>query len=202
MSKLIIGITGRFASGKTTVAKLFKEEGFYEIDVDSYGYKALSDKKNEIVKKFGTHILNNDNKINRKKLGEIVFNSETQLKQLNEIVHPYMKSCIKYDIEHNVNHNKIIINAALLIPMKLHSICSKIIYVKSDINNIIKRGIERDNRNKKQISFILSNQPTTKQLSEIADYIIENNKDINTLVKNTKKLIEKIRSENIYDSTE
>ena len=45
MDRLIVGITGLFASGKSTVAKTFVEHGFYEVDVDSYGYKALEDKK-------------------------------------------------------------------------------------------------------------------------------------------------------------
>ncbi len=193
-NNLIIGITGLFASGKSTVAKIFVESGFYEIDVDAYGYKALKDKKNEIVKIFGDEILSND-EINRKMLGGIVFNSKESLEKLNNIVNPYMKKCIEEDLK-NFNNKEIIINAALLLQMKLHTLCNKVLVVLSDYESIVKRGMERDGRNLEQINFIISNQATTNQLMEIADYLIKNDSNIDTLIKNTKQIIQKIRMEN------
>ena len=105
-----------------------------------------------------------------------------------------MKDCIKNDID-KLSHKEIIINAALLLPMNLNILCHKVVSVVSNFDDIIKRGIERDNRNLKQIKFILSNQPTTKQLNEIADYIIKNDGSINMLIRNCKQVIEKIRLE-------
>ncbi len=192
--KLVIGLTGLYASGKSTVAELFIQNNFYEIDVDKYGHKALKYKQTEIVNCFGKSILNDNGGIDRKKLGRIVFSSKEQLDKLNKIVHPYMKELIEEDLN-KCPYNKIIINAALLIPMKLYTLCDKVIGVLSDEKNIIKRGMERDNRTVKDIKFILSTQPTPNQITEIADFILMNNEDISNLKTNSKELINKIIKE-------
>lgn len=192
-SKCIIGIMGLFASGKSSVADVFTKNGYMEIDVDKYGYKALIDKKTDIISEFGTSILDG-NSINRKKLGEIVFSSKEKIQKLNDIVHPYMKKCIEQDIN-NSKSNKIVINAALLLSMKLYEFCDKIIYIDSPIKDIINRGIKRDKRDKKQIEFILSNQPNPNQLQKKADYIIYNNKSLENLILEAENLLKIIESE-------
>lgn len=192
--KLVVGITGLYASGKSTVARLLVENGFYEIDVDKYGHRALKDKKNDIVNQFGDSIINTEGNIDRKKLGSIVFNSENELVKLNEIVHPYMKTLIKDELS-ICSYNKIIINAALLIPMKLHPLCDKIIGVLADEKEIIKRGIERDNRTENEIKFILSTQPSSNQIRKIADFIVMNDDDIDKLKINSTEIINKINKE-------
>lgn len=194
MKKIIIGITGQYASGKSTVSKVFIERGFYQIDIDSYGHKALKIKQADIIKTFGKDVLLNNN-INRKKLGKIVLNSRNELKKLNKIVHPFMVSEIKSDLV-KITHKYIIINGALLVPMKLNKLCNKIVAIICNYEQIIKRGVDRDKRNLDQIKFILSNQPTTKQLIEIADYIIENNCTLSKLIKKAHKIIDDILSEN------
>ncbi len=185
--KFIIGVVGLYASGKSTVANEFIKMGFYEINVDEYGYKSLKDKKKEIIKTFGSNILTH-NEIDRKKLSNIVFKSKFDLYKLNSIVHPYMKSKIKDDIQ-ITNSDKIIIHAALLLDMNLDKLCNKVIAVISNYDDIYKRGRDRDNRNIEQIKFILANQPTPNQLIENADYIINNNSTKEELIDNTRNLI-------------
>src|SRR3990167_2242585 len=80
---MIIGITGSFGSGKTTVANLFKKYNFKIINVDKlyYGiYKTNKSLKIKLKKEFGT--------ANRAKIKKIVFNDYKKLKSLNEITHP------------------------------------------------------------------------------------------------------------------
>ena len=85
-------ITGSIASGKSTVVNLLKERGFSVIDADLIAHEQLEICRCEIVKAFGEQILDETGKIDRKKLGAIVFNEPKKLKNLEQILHPKIKA--------------------------------------------------------------------------------------------------------------
>ena len=85
-------ITGSIASGKSTVVSLLKERGFSVIDADLIAHEQLEICKCEIVREFGEQILDEADKIDRKKLGAIVFNEPKKLKNLEQILHPKIKA--------------------------------------------------------------------------------------------------------------
>ncbi|MGP1360735.1 dephospho-CoA kinase [Campylobacter sp.] len=85
-------ITGSIASGKSTVSNLLKERGFSVIDADAIAHEQLEICKCEIVEVFGEKILGEAGKIDRQKLGTIVFNDPKKLKILEQILHPRIKA--------------------------------------------------------------------------------------------------------------
>ena len=85
-------ITGSIASGKSTVVNLLKERGFSVIDADLIAHEQLEICKREIIEVFGEQILDEAGKIERKKLGVIVFNEPKKLKNLEQILHPKIKA--------------------------------------------------------------------------------------------------------------
>ena len=85
-------ITGSIASGKSTVVNLLKERCFSVIDADLIAHEQLEICKREIVKAFGEQILDETGKIDRKKLGDTVFNEPKKLKNLEQILHPKIKA--------------------------------------------------------------------------------------------------------------
>ena len=85
-------ITGSIASGKSTVVNLLKERGFSVIDADLIAHEQLEICKGEIIREFGEQILDEAGKIDRKKLGAIVFNEPKKLKNLEQILHPKIKA--------------------------------------------------------------------------------------------------------------
>jgi len=85
------GLTGGIASGKSTVAQMFRELGGRIIDADQVGHEMLlpsSPAFQELVSRFGRGILNSAGRIDRKKLGPLVFAEPAKLQQLNRILHP------------------------------------------------------------------------------------------------------------------
>ena len=87
---MIIGITGSFGSGKTTVAKMFVRLGAYAIDADKVYHSLIrqgEDCYKKIVSHFGKDILGKTGEIDRKKLGNIVFKEKSKLKLLDNLVH-------------------------------------------------------------------------------------------------------------------
>lgn len=143
----IIGLTGKACTGKNIVAHEFEKKGFYVIDVDKLGHRVLEENKVKIATTF-KDILDNDGKIDRKRLGNIVFSSKKALKKLEQITHPGIKTIIAKEIElEKINLNRdILINAALLERGKLDEFCSIFVYVKSRFFIRYKRTKIRDKR--------------------------------------------------------
>lgn len=88
---ILVGLTGGVATGKSTVAKMFKQCGAVVIDADELAHNVVKPGKPawcQIVKTFGKTVLNPDRTLNRRELGGIVFGSRTKLRQLEQIIHP------------------------------------------------------------------------------------------------------------------
>ncbi len=140
---MVLGLTGKYCSGKNMAGKVFTDRGWYELDVDRFGHDALVKMRNDIVKIFGQDILYKDGSIDRKKLGSIVFNSRASLGHLESIIHPEMVDRCKQEIKDNKDKN-ILINAAILHHMGLNSLCDSVLWIESDLFIRIKRAMGRD----------------------------------------------------------
>jgi dephospho-CoA kinase len=191
-TKKIIGLTGLYCSGKTTCEKILQSEyGFHIIDVDKIGHLALTEKKNEIITKFGSLILTED-QIDRKKLGTIVFKDRNKLKLLNSIVHPWMSSKVEEEIN-STQSTRICINAALLFEMGLHSLCEKIIITKANIFETIKRAKKRDGYSFIKILRIINSQNVLKYAKKnyrnTEIYYIDNSHNSNILKKQIDNIV-------------
>lgn len=191
INKIILGLTGYYCSGKTSVEEVLKEKhNFFIIDVDKIGHWALEKKKKELENEFGDIIIK-DNKIDRKTLGEIVFKDKKKLSILNSIVHPIMIEKVKEEI--GKNNNKICINAAILFEMNLHKFCSSVIIVKSSFFNIIKRAKKRDRASIIKVFRIIKSQKIMNQIKKEKKYAdicyINNNKDINYIEEQLKNVL-------------
>jgi dephospho-CoA kinase len=140
---MVIGVAGKYCAGKNTVVALLEQRGYSVIDVDGLGHKALNKEKRPIIDTFSTAVLDKDGKIDRKKLGEIVFGDAQALQKLEQIVHPRMVEMVRALISEE-NRNKVVINAALLFHMGLHRECDLIFWVKAPLPVRMKRAIKRD----------------------------------------------------------
>lgn len=88
---ILVGLTGGVATGKSTVAKMFKRCGAVVIDADQLAHDVVKPGKPawlEIVKTFGRAVLTPDRTLNRRELGAVVFGNRTKLRQLEQIIHP------------------------------------------------------------------------------------------------------------------
>lgn len=184
---MILGLTGNFGSGKSTVANMFKELGAIIIDVDEIGYKVLNGEcYKEVVNEFGSEVLDYDLKIDRSLLMEIVFNrhnDKTKLKKLEAILHPRMLSEVEKELRRlDTKHSIVIIEAAILIELGLLGLIDKLIVV------ICNRQQERLNLSKDEIMQILDNQMDESALEAKADFTADNNGGL----ENTKKQVDEI----------
>jgi dephospho-CoA kinase len=196
---LIIGLTGGIVSGKSTVARMFKDLGAKIVDADKLGHKVILPQGaawKRIIKIFGKDILQKDQTINREKLGKIVFANQNLLKKLNKITHPEIIKLIKKEISLAKDDSKeekkiLIIDAALIYETKIDRLMDKIIVVYLDEEEQLKRLIKRNNLSEKEALQKIKSQIPLKEKIEIADYVIDNS---NSLDK-TKEQVETIWQE-------
>ena len=199
---LIIGLTGGIVSGKSTVARMFKDLGAKIVDADKLGHKVILPQGaawKRIIKIFGKDILQKDQTINREKLGKIVFANQNLLKKLNKITHPEIIKLIKKEISLAKNDSKeekniLIIDAALIYETKIDRLMDKIIVVYLDEEEQLERLIKRNNLSEKEALQKIKSQIPLKEKIEIADYVIDNS---NSLDK-TKEQVETIWQELIF----
>ena len=190
----VIGLTGGTGSGKSVVASVFMEKNAYIIDADQIGHDIILKGKpayNEIVNYFGRKILDNDNNINRKKLGEIVFSNSEKLKYLNKCTHDYIKQEIinQIDIAKKGSYIAIIIDAALLYEANLTDICDEVIVVTAKEDIRIKRIISRDGITEELAKKRISSQMSDSQYIDLGSIVIDNSLDI----EHVRKQIELIK---------
>ena len=189
---MIIGITGSIACGKSTVSNYLKSKGYIVIDADKIGHEALDDDyvKEKLILAFGNEILE-DNKINRQKLGELVFGNSSNLNVLNSIIHPEIRKKILEKIDKNNDKELIFIDVALLFEAKFDDLVDKIIVVYVDKNTQLTRLMKRNSISKKEALSRIVNQMNPIEKAKLGDYTVNNNLD----VINTYEQVDKVLSE-------
>jgi dephospho-CoA kinase len=194
----IIGLTGNIASGKTEVAKIFKELGAKIIDADRIAREVVEPGQRawqEIVEEFGRDILQSDGSIDRKKLGGIVFNDDEKREQLNRITHPRIMTKIieavdKYKKE---NVKLVIIEAALIVERGgLLSLIDGLIVVSTDQETQIKRIMTRDRLQRDEALSRIKSQLPMPEKTKHATYIIDNSGSLRETRKQVKEIWEKL----------
>lgn len=187
---IVVGLTGNIGCGKSTVSNILKKLGVSIIDADIVSREILLDTKvlNLIFDTFGNSIKNTDNTLNRKKLGDIVFNDEKELIKLNNITHPKIKENILNQIK-NIKNDIVVIDAALLIEANYLDIVDKIILVVCDESLQIKRILERDLFTKEEVIKRINSQMPQDKKREFANYIIDNSFSLYKLEDEVKKIL-------------
>jgi len=198
MNPLVIGLTGGIGVGKTTTANLIKEYGAGIIEVDQLGRDLLHkdlDAKANIVKEFGESILDETGKIDRGKLGRIVFGNVERLQTLEAISHPAINQILNRLIGKQ-SSGVIILDMAVLVEKKLayfqgSPMYQKVVVVESEMvlrnERLKQRGLTDADIEKR-----IKSQATDDERAEVADYVITNNGSMRDLQREVKNLWDKI----------
>jgi dephospho-CoA kinase len=183
---LNVGLTGGIASGKSTVAKMFEDKGACLIDFDALAHFAEVPEQpvwKAIVEFFGTDILNEDETINRAKLGEIVFTDHEKLLRLNSIVHPAVFDLWRRRMEdiREMNHRAIVVSdVPLLVEVSMQHLFDVVILVYIAAEDQIRRLQERNEYSRKEAESRLDTQMPIDEKIPHADFVIDNKGPLET----------------------
>ena len=190
---LVVALTGGIGAGKSTVAQNFAELGALVVDADQLARMAIergSDGFAEVLLRFGDDIILNGD-IDRKKLAEIVFSDEAARKDLEKIIHPRVQATFAEVVE-DLEHDDILIyEIPLLAETDAAEKFDYIITVEADMElrkaRLLKRGLYIS-----QIEKRMAAQASQESREAIADSVIRNDGDEDSLLRQVENLWESV----------
>ncbi len=184
---IFIGVTGGIGSGKSTVCSLFEEKKISIFYADTISKEIIDNDTSvhqKIVKEFGKQVVLSNERIDRKKLAQIVFGSDEQIQKLNEIVHPRVFEEFTRWKKKPGNGPYALVEAALIFESGMAEFIDYVLAVIADDDERIRRVVERDSTTKESIKARMRHQLSNEELLELSDFQIQNNGTINELTTN------------------
>ena len=173
---MIIGLTGGIGSGKTTIAKLLEVMGcaIYNSDEQAKDVYYKPEVKEQVIQLLGNESYISDLEINKSFISSKVFSDNQLLQQLNNIIHPAVKTDF-IQFTNQFAANKIIIKeSAILFETGIYKDLEKTILVTAPLDIKIKRVMARSSISKEEIEKRISAQWDDEKKSSMADFTIQN----------------------------
>jgi len=190
---LVVALTGGIGAGKSTVAEYFAELGAFVIDADQLARMVIergTDGFAEVLLRFGDEIILNGD-VDRKKLGEIVFADSQARKDLEAIIHPRVQALFAEAVNDLDQDEILIYEIPLLVETNAAEKFDYVITVESDIElrkaRLLKKGLYIS-----QIEKRIAAQATQSAREAIADTVILNDSDEDSLLRQVENLWESV----------
>lgn len=191
---LVVALTGGIGAGKSLVAQYFSELGARVVDADQLARIAIergSAGFDEVVTRFGESILRNGD-IDRKALGEIVFQDKSAKAALEAIIHPKVRELF-FEVVQDLAADEILIyEIPLLVETGAASNFDQIITVEADLelrkSRLLKRGMFIS-----EIESRLAAQASPAEREAVATHVIENSGDEDQLLRKVENLWEELQ---------
>jgi dephospho-CoA kinase len=196
---ILVGLTGGVATGKSTVAKMFKQCGAVVIDADQLARDVVKPGKpacRAIVTVFGKTVLNPDRSLDRQALGSIVFRNRTKRRQLERIIHPRVareQQRLVRRIAKRKPHAVVIYEVPLLFEAGVDKRVHEIIVVTADRETQIVRLTKRNGLSRTEaLRRIRSQMPLAKKIEQ-ADHVLNGTLPRPSLRKQVGQLFKSLR---------
>ena len=189
--KIIIGLTGSFGSGKSTVAGILAAYGAKIIDADKIAASCLipgSGIYKKVISAFGDKVISKGKAIDRPALARIVFSDQQLLRKLNSIVHPEVIRMIKAKMN-SKKKGVLVLDAPLLLEAGLKNAVDKLIVVTINRDTQVKRLLKKTSLKKAAILKRIKSQIPLRAKARLADFIIDNSGSL----QSTRKQVAQIR---------
>jgi len=186
---LVVGLTGCFGSGKSTVSKLFRERGAVIVDSDRLAHEALeagSPVFEAIKNEFPDALSESGSELNRSKLGVIVFNDSERRLRLEALIHPYVFRRISEEIL-RTQAPLIILEVPLLFETGYDVQCAKTIFVDAP-EGMIRQRLEAKGFSALQIEQRNAAQMSAEEKKKKANFVIMNDSTIDQTKKEVRRV--------------
>lgn len=192
-----IGLTGGIATGKSAAKKVIEQNEFPVIDADMIAHQ-ISQKGqvgyNAIVQEFGSDLLQLDGTLDRKKLGEIIFKSETQKLRLENLLHPLIQSVVSEQkaMHKSAGHKLCFYDVPLLFEKTLQRQFDTTILIWCDSQTQMRRLIARNNLTEQQAMDRITSQLPLIEKLPLANHCVDNSSTLQSLQLQMNALLKKL----------
>lgn len=185
-----VGLTGGIGAGKSTVADLFSQKGAVVIRSDELARQVIEPQTpgfRQVIDCFGKDIVNSEGYIDRAKLAQIVFQDDAALKNLENIVHPLVRSKTNEIINQHTSETIIVNEIPLLLEKKMESLFDFLVIVISSEKNRLERLAQRGLTTEQAVAR-MSKQVSDDQRRAAADFLIVNDGNLDQLEADVEKI--------------
>lgn len=196
---ILVGLTGGVATGKSTVAKMFKRCGAYIINADLLAHAVVEPGKpawRAIAKMFGKTVLNPDRTVNRQALGSVVFQNPSKLRRLEQIIHPRVareQARLTKQAGHEDPEAVVIYDVPLLFEAGIDARVDKVIVVTADRDTQISRLKNRNGFTRADAIRRIRSQMPLRQKAAAADYVLDGTALRPRLLAQVRRLYRELR---------
>jgi dephospho-CoA kinase len=188
---LLVGLTGGIGAGKSTVASMLAQRGAVILDADAFAREAVSVGSpglEQVVRRFGRGILREDGSLDRARLAEIVFADEQARRDLEAIVHPYVRQRIADGVTENASSDRVVVLVnPLLIEMGTHRDCDVVVVVSAAEETQVRRSVARGMAEDDVRARIAAQLPLADR-SRQADVLVDNEGTLEDLERQVEVL--------------
>jgi dephospho-CoA kinase len=185
-----VGLTGGIGAGKSTVADLFSQKGGVVIRSDELARQVIEPQTpgfQQVIDRFGKEFVNSEGYIDRAKLAQIVFQDDAALKDLENIIHPLVRSKTNEIIDQHTSETIIVNEIPLLLEKKMESLFDFLVIVISSEKNRLERLAQRG-LTVEQATARMSKQVSDDERKAAADFLIVNDGNLDQLEADVEKI--------------
>lgn len=196
---LRVGLTGSIAVGKSYVSSVFAELGCHVLDADQTAREVVepgSEGLQAVVEHFGTEVLTNDGRLDRQRLGDVVFADAEQRERLNSILHPFIiakQDEVMREWEQLDPNGVGIIDAALMIESGGYKRFDKLIVVHCRPEVQLERLMLRTGLTLRDAEQRITSQMSQEEKQRYADYLIDTSDGFESTRQRTEQVYQKLR---------
>ncbi|MGK7344821.1 MAG: dephospho-CoA kinase [Candidatus Nitrospinota bacterium M3_3B_026] len=190
----LIGLTGGYATGKSSVCSMLVKMGAELIDCDLLAREVVApgtDGLKKVAERFGEDVMNPDGTLNRRELADIIFTDAESRRGLEAILHPLIRELVFKRAKERLSRDPgavVVVEAALLFESGLYEKMDKNIVVTCREDQQIERGMARDGLPKAEVIKRMNAQWPLSRKAELADFVIDNS----GAVEKTKERVREI----------
>jgi dephospho-CoA kinase len=185
-----VGLTGGIGAGKSTVAALFSQKGAVVIRSDELARQVIEPQTpgfQQVIDRFGKDFVNSEGYIDRAKLAQIVFQDDAALKDLENIIHPLVRSKTNQIIDQHTSETIIVNEIPLLLEKKMESLFDFLVIVISSEKNRLERLAQRGLA-AEQATARMAKQVSDEERKAAADFLIVNDGNLDQLEADVEKI--------------
>ncbi len=196
----ILGLTGGIAMGKSTISNFLRDKGIPIVDADETAHAVLEFKavKVQLVKAFGTPILNEQKQVDRKQLGKIVFGESKKLGELNQIVQPVIRQEIIRQLKSFTTESVVVLDAPVLFEQGYETLVDCIMVVSTTPAEQLRRLMERNHLTREDAQKRIDAQMPIEIKQKKADVTIDSSGSIEAT---QKQVIEWLVKQNLLQTS-
>ena len=190
----VIGLTGGIASGKSTVSELLSVFGFKVVDADKAAREAVKKGSKglaQVREVFGDEAIDENGEMNRRYMGDLVFNHPEKRLELNAIIHPIVRDIMEEEKqEYSKQGYNVIMDIPLLFENELENTVDEVWVVYTSESIQMDRLMQRNNLSLEDAKARVYSQISIDKKSRMADHVIDNLGDKLELKQNLERLLE------------